>query len=142
MTKGFSIIEILIVMAILTIIAGFVAGVGSNFYNNQALIGERDSVIGLLRSARTRAINNINQASHGVYIGASQYVAFDGESYAARKQDYDAVFPRSLGATIMGPSEIVFKAIEGTSNVSGTITISSGIGSVTISLNGEGMVNW
>ena len=139
---GFSIVEILIVVAILTIIFGFSVGIGSNFYSGQALIAERDSVIGLLRNARTRAMDNVNQLGHGVYIGANQYVAFDGESYAARIQDYDAAFPRFPGVTIAGPSEIVFKSIEGTSNVSGTIIISSGAGSANISLNNEGRINW
>lgn len=140
--QGFTIIEVLIVVALLTVIFGFTLGVGSNFYNSQVLIGERDSVISLLRNARTRAMNNVNQLSHGVYINANQYVAFDGESYASRNQNYDAVFPRSPSVTITGPSEVVFGAMEGSSNVSGTIIISGGAGSVNILLNNEGRISW
>lgn len=140
--RGFTIVEVLIVVAILTIVFGFSLGVGSNFYSSQVLIGERDSVVSLLRNARTRAMNNTNQSSHGVFIDTNQYVAFDGESYAARNQAYDAVFPRSAGVTITGPLEIVFKVMEGTSNVSGTIAVTNGVGNVNIVLNNEGRINW
>lgn len=140
--SGFTLIEVLVVLALTTALFGLGAGVGGNFYNNQTLISERDNIVGMLRNARNRAMDNANQTSHGVYIGAGGYTEFDGASYASRNTDYDATFPRYPKVTITGPSEIVFAAMEGISNVSGTISVSSGAGTVGISINNEGRISW
>lgn len=142
--RGFTLIEVLLVIAILAIIFGYTIGAGSNFYFNQALISERDSLIGLLRNARSRALANINQSSHGIFMSTStnQYIIFDGPSYASRAVAYDLAFPKSAALTVTGPAEIVFSSPEGASNVSGTIILSGGAGAASISINSEGGINW
>lgn len=142
--RGFTILEIIVVVAILTIVFGYAVGAGSNFYFNQALIGERDSLVGMLRSARNRALDNVNQLSHGVYVSTStgRYIVFDGASYASRNQAYDLAFPKSGAVAASGPVEIVFAALDGTSNVSGTITLTASAGSANISVNSEGRISW
>lgn len=139
---GFTLIELVVVIAVSVVVFGFAFGVGSNFYGNQALIAERDSVLNLLRRARTKAMNNVGQSDHGLYIATTTYVVFEGSSYAARSQDFDEAFPRSNGAAISGPTEIVFTALEGASSVSGTISIASGKGQADISINREGRISW
>ncbi|MDO8537150.1 MAG: prepilin-type N-terminal cleavage/methylation domain-containing protein [bacterium] len=141
---GFTLIEVMVVVAILVVVFGYTIGAGSNFYTNQALISERDSLVSLLRGARSKSLVNINQLSHGVLINTStnQYIVFDGASYAARNQAYDIVFPKSSAVAIAGPSEIVFSALEGASNTSDTIVISSGVGVANIVINSEGRVSW
>src|SRR3989339_112068 len=81
--SGFTLLEVMIVVAILAIIMGVTMSSGFGFYNNQSLIGERDGLVSLLRHARGRAMNNMNQSSHGVYISTStnQYILFQGASY-------------------------------------------------------------
>src|SRR3989338_10732200 len=126
--SGFTLLEVMIVVAILAIIMGATMSSGFGFYTNQSLIGERDGLTSLLRHARGRAMNNTNQSSHGVYISTStnQYILFQGASYASRSQDYDLPFPKSPGATFTVPSEILFTAVTGVSSASGTITLSVG----------------
>ena len=125
---GFTLIEVLVVVGIFTVIFGFAVGIGSNFYGSQSVIAERYSLVSILRIARSQALNNINEANHGVFIGASQYTLFEGDSYAARNQDFDSAFPKSKSMNLSGLSEIVFNSPQGDSNVSGTITISGGSG--------------
>ena len=139
---GFTLIEILIVMGILVLVFGFAVASGLDFYGSQSLVAERDVVVNLLRTARGSALENINQSDQGVFIDSTQYVLFEGSSYASRNQSLDAIYPRSKGVTITGPGEIVFTALEGRSNVSGTISIASGNGNANVSVNSEGRVNW
>ena len=140
--SAFTLIELVVVIAVSVVIFGYTFSVGSDFYGSQSLIGERDSVLNLLRRARTRAMNNINQADHGFYISTTTYTVFEGSSYASRSQGFDEAFPRSGGATISGPSEVVFAAIEGASNTSGTISVASGKGKADILVNSEGRISW
>jgi prepilin-type N-terminal cleavage/methylation domain-containing protein len=140
--KGFTLIEIVVAMAVLAVVAAFVGTVGYDFYRSQAFTAERDNLLSLLRSARVRALNNINQADHGVYIGANSYVIFEGSSYAARNAAFDEAYPRLPGVTASGTSEVVFHSPDGISNVSGTISLISGTAKVDIGLNYEGRIDW
>ncbi len=142
--NGFTLLEVMIVVAILAIVMAATIGSGFGFYTGQSLVGERDGLVSLLRHARGKAMNNTNQSSHGVYVSTStnQYILFQGNSYALRAQDYDLPFPQSPSVTFTGPTEIVFTAITGTSSASDTITLSVGAGSMNIVINGEGRVSW
>jgi prepilin-type N-terminal cleavage/methylation domain-containing protein len=141
---GFTLIEVVVAIALLAMIFSFSFGVGSNFYGSQVLVAERDNLLSLLRSARSLAVNNVDQSSHGVFVSTStsQYAIFEGNSYASRNQSLDVYFPISYGAVITGLAEVVFSALDGKANVSGTIIISTSIGSSTITLNNEGRINW
>lgn len=140
--RGLTLTEVLIVVGILTIIFGFTIAVGLNFYSSESIIAERDDLVGLLRTARGQAMNDVDESNHGVYVGASQYVLFEGNSYASRKQDFDSVFPRAKGLTIAGLSEVVFNSPQGDSGASGTITMSNDLGNAKINVNNEGRIDW
>lgn len=140
--RGFSILEVMIILAIFAVLFSYVFGVGVEFYQSQLLISERDTVLSLLRSARARAMNNIDQSSHGLYIDSNQYVVYEGLSYALRSQTYDEAFPHSLGIAISGPSDVNFSSSDGSSNVSGTVALSTGAGKSNISVNYEGRIDW
>jgi prepilin-type N-terminal cleavage/methylation domain-containing protein len=144
LVRGFTLLEVMIVVAILAVVMGATVSSGFNFYTNQSLNGERDGLVSLLRHARGRAMNNTNQSSHGVYVSTStnQYILFQGASYASRATDYDLPFPKSPSITFTGPAEILFAALTGTSSASGTITLSGNAGSVSVFVNGEGRVSW
>lgn len=140
--NGFSLIEVIIVLAILVVISGLAFSAGYGLYRSQPLVSEKDSLVSLLRRARAKAMNNINQSDHGVFIGSSKYTVFQGGSYAGRDAELDEEFPRLAGATLEGPTEIVFSALEGAANTSGTIAISTASGRVETSVNYEGRISW
>ena len=142
MSRGFTLIELIIVIALAVIIFSFTVGVGSDFYLSQSLIAERDSVVSLLRRARIKAMNNTRQSNQGLFIAAGEYVIFEGDTYAGRSVDFDEVFPRAGRVQISGPSEIVFNSSEGSSSASGTISIVSGAGTAKILVNSEGRISW
>ncbi|MEK9180393.1 MAG: type II secretion system protein [Patescibacteria group bacterium] len=140
--SAFTLIEIIVVLAISAVIFSFTLGVGVDFYQSQALISERDTLLSLLRSARVNAMDNINQSDHGISVGTTTYVVFEGSSYASRNTEFDQGFPHSPGVVFSGPGEIVFAALEGTPNVSGTVSISNARGRSDIAINSEGRISW
>lgn len=141
--SGFTLWEITIVLAIMAVL--FSVGLFANMelYRQRVLGAERDTIVSVLKRARSEAQNNINEAGHGVYFGsASNYVIFQGTTYASRNPAYDENFDRSSGLTLSGPAEVDFSPLDASSNVSGTISVSNGMQSAGISVNYEGMVNW
>ncbi len=141
-TSGLTLIEVILVIAITVIIFWFALSVGTRQIGTQTLFSERDVVLGLLRDARSRAMGNINQSDHGIYIGTNNYTAFDGPTYDSRNQSYDSVFPKFNGVVFSGLTEVVFLSLSGQSTASGTIMMSNSTGTSTISINNEGAINW
>ncbi len=140
---GFTIWEILLVLGLMAILFSLGLLVSMDFYRQKILGAERDIVVAVLKRARNEAQNNINQSSHGVYLGsASNYVIFQGNTYASRNTNFDEMFSRSGGIVLNGPSELAFSSLDGSSSVSGTISISNGIQTSTISVNTEGRIDW
>ncbi|MEK7195363.1 MAG: hypothetical protein AAB655_01570 [Patescibacteria group bacterium] len=139
---GFTLIEALLVVALLVVIFGLSVGLNSNFYGTHALISERDNLVSLLRHARSLAMDNVGESSHGVFVSSNQYVLFNGDSYALRDPQYDVVFPRTSSVGAEGLPEVVFSPLEGNSGVSGTIAVFLGDGRSQIHINNEGAIGW
>ncbi|MBI2591781.1 MAG: hypothetical protein HYW34_03850 [Candidatus Brennerbacteria bacterium] len=100
-----------------------------------------------MRKARSRALSNYNQSSHGFAVSSSRYIIFQGSSLTARSSTWDQVFNISPGIKInwqigTGTQEIIFSPLAATSSASGTIYINDGISTSSIQINYEGGINW
>jgi len=141
--RGFSLIELLIVVAIIVVISGLSLFVGLDFYKTYALNSERDIVVGILMKIRNKAANNFNQSAHGVFIDSNGYTMFQGPSYALRNASYDEFVKRNSSVTESGLGEIVFEQLTGSlTSSAGDITLNNNVKSINISLNDEGRINW
>ncbi len=139
--NGFSLLEVIMVMAILAVIFGFGYFVNFDFYRNYALQSEKDTLISLLRRARSQSLNNISRTAHGLYIDASSYTLFYGNSFSGRDAQWDQIASRASGINISGISEVVFQPLSATSTASGTITLTNGTKSLYLDINNEGRIN-
>ena len=140
--QGFTLFEIVIAVSILVVVLGFGLAISPSFYAQQVATSERDTLASLLVHARSEALNNLNQSSHGVEITPDSYTVFQGSTYAARNPDYDETFPRTAGFAITGPGEIVFNSLDASVAAPGTITMQSGSKTLMIIVNGEGGINY
>ena len=141
-SRGVTVFEIVVTMGIMVFIVGWGLIVGFGWYRQIILNSERDNLVGYLRRARSAALDNINQVSHGLYIGGDTYTVFEGTSYAARNSTADQSFPKSSIISVGGPLEFVFGALTGNPAASGAITLSDNVKSLTISINNEGRIDW
>lgn len=140
--KGFTLIEIIIAVFILTSIGALALFIGLDQYRSYALTAERDTILAILKKARNQAMNNINEDPHGLSIQTSQYVIFQGASYASRIAANDEIIPKSASISTGGITEAVFNQLRGNiSTAPGDITVSNNIRTFTISINSEGRIN-
>lgn len=141
--KGFTFIEIIMVVAILMALAGLGLIFGIDFYKTYSLDTERNVVSSLLQKARSRAQNNFNQSPHGVYFQSNNYyIIFQGASYALRNVDYDQLIPKNQAINISGISEIIFGQLSGDSQIAGNVILNNNKRTLIISINNEGGINW
>ena len=140
--KGFTIIEVMVAVGLITIIGSLALFVSMDFYRSYNLDVEVETIIILITRARGRAVNNIDATSHGIYIDEEELTLFRGESYASRDEDLDEVFPRAQAFEVDGLSEIVFDQLTGEASATGTITISGQGRTAIVEINNEGRIDW
>ena len=142
MKNGFTLVEIVIVVAILAVVLGLGYFVGFDFYKNYALHSEKDILISVLRKARSQALNNVGATAHGVYIDDSSYTIFYGNSFVSRDSQYDENIRKAPGISLSGLNEVVFAPLTATSTASSTIVLNNNRNSFFIDINSEGRINW
>lgn len=84
--KGFSLIEILVVMAILMLILGLGLMTNMDSYRRYMFQSENKNLISSLAKVRSESLTNKNQSPHGICFEEAQkkLVLFQGPSYAVR----------------------------------------------------------
>jgi prepilin-type N-terminal cleavage/methylation domain-containing protein len=150
---GFTLLEVVVVMGIMTMLGGFALIVSLDVYRGYAFRTERDMLIAILHKARSQSMNNIclgvactDGRPHGVHIATGQYVIFQGASYAARDAAVDEVIPATNATASIVPSslsEVVFTQLSGTAAPVGTVGLTdSAVHISTITINSEGQITW
>lgn len=137
--SGLSLIEILIVLAIIMILLAAGVPVAYNFYYQAVFESEYNLLFSALQQARTLAMANRNESAHGLYIESETFIVFQGSSFAARTASQDREFPRATQVSITGGPEIVFSALSGETS-STTLSLSNGTQSRDVFVNTEGLV--
>ncbi len=154
MRRGFTLLEILITLAIFSVIIGLGLFMSLDVYRGFNSRSERDVVVALLQKARSRSLANINETAWGLCYTAPNYVIFRG-SYTAGATTNEPV-PASPAVTLSGfptcgsGTEIVFAQLTGDlspqlvpATSEKTITVSQqGRPDQTVSINNEGRINW
>lgn len=149
--RGFSLIEIVVVIGLLAIIGGFFMLTNIDTYRSYLFRGERDNIVEALQKARSRAINNIcfgascsNGRPHGVrFESGGDFIIFQAP-YSSSDSTNDKM-SLIYGTTITDsvPFEITFSQLSGDSSVERDITIVDDIGHISvISINNEGQILW
>ena len=146
--KGFTLIEILVVMGLFALLAGLGLMVSMDTYRGSSFRADRDLFVALLQHARAQAVNNIctgtctDGAAHGVGVAAGAYTVFQGSSYGARDASQDQTFTASPMVTPSGDTEVVFEQLTG-AVVSQRVIVLNGDGKVsTTTIETNGRIWW
>lgn len=121
--RGFSLIELLLVIALLAIVSLSVFPYGVTLYRTQVLKDTHGSLAASLRQAQMYALTQKGDTNHGVKLLADSYVVFEGDSYATRDEAVDQVVMWAPPVTVSGLEEVVFARSSGLPSATGTITL-------------------
>ncbi len=147
--QGFTLIEVIVVLAIITMIIGATLIFDINSFRGEAFRGERNNLVVALQTARADALNNVNQSKHGVKInpsGFSGYVIFEGNSFGSSTPSLREEIATSYPVTISSssPDEIIFTQLSGDANFDGEVVLIDEERNATTSIviNHEGKIGW
>lgn len=141
--KGFTTIEVLVVLAVLAIVAGLVFPFYHSFEDDSALKDAAWRTASMVRQAQLRSFLSEEDSVWGLSVNGSQAVLFMGDSYASRDPSKDEIFNANDGVVFSGDSEIVFAKVSGEpSPAAAIITVTSGADSINLNINEKGLVEY
>ena len=140
--RGFTLIEILIVIALIGFIISLGNVVNIDFYSREVRLSEQATLISILQKARSDAMNNIHTTSHGVHIDNDTYTFFEGTNYNSNESTNQAI-KRNPNITISGLENIVFEQLSGNTENTGTIILedTNNIEKF-INIKANGLIDW
>lgn len=129
-TKGNSLIEIVIAMAIITIILVITVPRLNEFRTHQTLKNTASEVVNLLNEAKTSTLFSKNSTVYGVHFETNRMVFFTGatfdDSAATNKViTFDPLVTLPSGNIVLNGSgvDVVFDRLTGNTSNHGTITL-------------------
>ena len=139
--KGFTLLEILLVIGIISILLVLVVPISLDFYKNQEIETQTQFLIQTLRKAQLEAMSGELDSSFGVSISSQNYTLFKGNSYTSRDIRYDETFDLPEIIQPSGISEVVFSKSEGKPSVTGNLILSNNSNTKIININLMGRIN-
>jgi Tfp pilus assembly protein FimT len=138
---AFTLLEILLVVALMTIIAVVTIGFDKSYIARNDLSLSTESVIQSLRRSRMLSQTMSYDDMWGVHLTSNQIIVFKGSDFALRDVDYDEVYTVPSTISFSGINDIKFEKQTGIPTTTGNININSSINSSSvISINTKGLV--
>lgn len=139
---GFSIIELLIVMVIITIVGAIALPMSIDYQQRNDLDVAQVTFAQSVRRAQQLSMTNQNNSSWGVTAVSGNITIFKGASYVARDVNYDENYDISTAIIISGQAEYDFSKTSGSSVQTGIVTFTNGSYQKTVGVNAKGVVNY
>lgn len=142
MKKGFTLLEVLLSVAILSLVAGFGAPIFQSFQTRNSLDIAAVEIAQSMRRAQILAQAADGDTTWGVSIQSGQTTLFRGASFAGRDTDYDEAFDLPSSITPSGVGEIVFAKLTGLPQTTGAVTLTSSTNETrSVAVNSKGVVS-
>jgi prepilin-type N-terminal cleavage/methylation domain-containing protein len=130
MKKGFTIIELLIVITILAIISAVVLTSLSSINTSQAIDKDAQAIVAYLDQAKSNTLASKDASQYGVRFASTTITLFKGSTYNSSEPENRTYLlnPATIIKTVSltgGGLDVVFSRLTGETAQNGTILVSS-----------------
>lgn len=141
--RGLTMIELLIVLAVVILLVGGAVTAFSHSTNAKSLSSAADAVVFTLEQAKSEALAGKNGVAHGVHFATSSYTVFAGSTYDTGDPEAVYTLPNglSISTELSGSTDVTFARLTGDASETGTLTVSDGSNTKTISIGSAGDVS-
>lgn len=140
MQKGFTLIELMLVIALMLTIGILSVAFYNRFLMQNAVADATDTLVGSLHRAQLFSMMGKYNGTWGVKISSGSIVVFQGESYSARRQAMDEVSAINESIITNGLDEVVFARASGLPSVTPTVTLTGNDSVRTLKINSQGII--
>ncbi len=126
--KGLSLIELIMIVAVVAVIVTTTAPALISFRKNQSLQNTTNTIVSVLQEARSKTLASYDNTFYSVYFDSSSATLFTGDTYSVGDATNKVV---SYGTPVVlqsitltgGESTISFDRLKGTTSQNGTIVV-------------------
>ena len=141
--RGFTLLEMLLSIAIIAILAGLSVPIYQSFEARNDLDIATVTAVQSLRRAQVLSEAVLNDSSWGVHIATSSVTIFKGASFTGRDSSYDEQISSAQSVAYSGLSDVVFSKLLGMPSATGTIMATSTTNETrTININAKGAISY
>jgi prepilin-type N-terminal cleavage/methylation domain-containing protein len=129
--QGFTLVEIMLVIAMIAVVVGISVPVYSRVLQQSDLTLAKQAIIDAGRQAATYAQVGHEGRDWGIRVRTGEVILFAGTSYGARDPRFDDTFSLSPTIVLSREVDIIFSQVTGFSGESGELTITASTGEST-----------
>lgn len=126
MKKGFTVIELIVSIAIIAILAGIVLVSMNKYRQKEILKANTSTVVAVLREAQAKTLVAEGDSTYGVHFDDNQAVIFVGDTYNDSSGSNEIFYLSNLvglATTSLGATDVVFSRLTGESSIAGAVNI-------------------
>lgn len=138
---GFSMVEMLIVIGMMTVFASFTASVSLPMIRGAEFDRVRETIRNELVAAQADTIGGTLDSTWGVAFFSNTVTRYKGGSYATRVTSYDRVISFGNGVILSGTNDVTFNRPTGNPTSTATIIITSGTLQATTTVSTVGTIS-
>jgi prepilin-type N-terminal cleavage/methylation domain-containing protein len=139
--KGFTLLELLLSVAIITILGGVAVPLYSIYESKTSVSVLSDAVVDSLRSTALFSVSGKENSQWGVHFDTGEITIFKGNSFSSRDTSYDNIISLQDELVFSGINDIYFTN-KGIPDKTGTITIKSGKEEKNITIDSNGIIDY
>lgn len=126
--RGFTALELMIVIAILAILLATILPSFTNFRRNSMLNTDTMNLVTLINRARLLSVSSKDDEQYGIHLESSKAVLFKGATYSAGASTNEThIFSTGLALSSIaingGGSEVLFEKVTGATTQNATTTL-------------------
>lgn len=146
MSDGFTLLEILLSIALIAVLAGISLPVSQQFQQRSDLSRTATTIAQTLHRAQVLAQSSDHDSAWGVGVdpaNSNAIVLFSGTSFTSRDQALDETTDMSDTISVSGTGEVVFQKFSGVPAFPSSMTLTQTNGqSITIAINEKGTITY
>lgn len=140
---GFTMLEVLLSLAVIALIGGIGVPVYNSFQNRNSLDVAVSTYASSVRRAQVLSQGMSGDSPWGVRINVGDITLFKGANFAARDTAFDEIFKIPTSISFVGQQEIIMAKMSGLPSSTGSLTLTSANNeSRTLLVNAKGMVQY
>jgi prepilin-type N-terminal cleavage/methylation domain-containing protein len=140
--NGFTLIEILLVVVLISIITAFSVPVFSSLVGSTELNDSVDKLVHASRRAQLLSETMKEDLSWGIFVDTDKIVVFGGDDYATRNSSFDEAYFFAEQINVSGDTEFVFEKLTGFPDSSVSLTLENNFGSQIVDINEVGLIEY
>ena len=127
-SKSFTLIEVLVIIAVIIILIGITASVYSSFRSHSELNTSSEEILSVLRLSQSKTLSSEGASEYGVHLEQDKIVLFKGDVYDPldpnnEMHDFSSRVRISNISLNGGGTEIIFDRISGFTSEFGTVKL-------------------